>query len=347
MGHSDTSLTPYRSIAPLRVAVLVMPGGLSSSLAALCDVFGIANDLLSQRTAPGDRKLARFVVDLVAARPGSIALSSGLCAPSPATTLKDCDVLIVPSIGNCGPDHVNRAVELLAPEMAFVRAAIHEGVRVASVCTGTFLVAATGALKGEVVGVSWLFKEVFEATYPDIALQPNQSIVRSSASYLSSGGVASAYDLALELIGELCEDDVRRKIASVLVADAQRVARWPIQNTNPLRLDGADIAQRAKAWIAVHCAEPVTVTDVADALDVTVRTLTRHLKKAFDTSTTELIQQARVQLAMDMMKTTQLTFEEITRRCGVNDPTTFRKVFKSHAGATPLEYRKRFGNLTA
>lgn len=345
MGNSDMTPTRIGRGAPLRVAVMVMPGGLASSVAALCDVFGIANDLLAQRTDILGNHAARFLVTLVAARPGAIALSSGLAVLAAATGLNGCDVLIVPSIGNCGPDKVNQAVALLEPEKELVVAAARAGIRIASVCTGTFLVASTGALKGQMVGVSWLFKDVFEASYPDVLLQPNQSIVRSASSYLSSGGVASAYDLALELIGELCEDETRRKVASVLVADAQRVARWPVHNVTPLRLESADVAERAKAWITSHAVEPITATTVAEALNVTVRTLARHLKKTFDMTATELIQQERVQLAMNMMKSTQLTFDEITVRCGVGDPATFRKVFKRYAGATPLQYRKRFGNL--
>lgn len=345
MGDLDSSVKPQIK-TPVCISILVMPDCLASSVAALCDVFEIANALLAQgENLP--EYVPRFRLSLVAARPGPIALSSGLAVLAPALTNEGCDVLIVPAVGNCGPDTVNASVAKLLPEIEFVAAAIKAGIRTASVCTGTFLVAATGALEQQQVGVSWLFKDVFAASFPTVPLQANCSIVRSASCHISSGGVASAFDLALELIGEFCEDETRRKIASVLVADAERVSRWPIQNTVPTRLDGPDIAEQAKTWIRQHAAEAISAADVAAACHVTLRTLARHLKKTFDMTATELIQQERVKLAMDMMKTTQLSFVEITNRCGVSDVASFRKVFKAYAGATPMQYRKRFGNLQA
>jgi transcriptional regulator GlxA family with amidase domain len=344
MGELDTSLKHTIRNKPVRISILVMPGCLSSSVAALCDVFGLANDLLSHHK-PDDKTATRFHVTLVAARPGPIRLSSGLSISKPGRKLDRCDVLIVPAIGSCGPIEVNAVVAQLQPELNFLNEAIFAGTRTASVCSGTFLIAATGALTRQHVAVSWLFKETFENTYPKVPLEPNRSIVRSESKHLSTGGIASAYDLALELIAELCEDEMRRKIASVLVADATRVSRWPVYNSIPSKLEAADLAEQAKAWISKHAAEPITATIVAQGCHVTARTLARHLKRTFDMTATELIQQERVNLAMQMIKTTQLPFVEITIRCGLTDPTAFRKVFKTYAGATPLQYRKRFGNL--
>ena len=102
----------------------------------------------------------------------------------------------------------------------------------------------------------------------------------------------------------------------------------------------------ASDWIAKHLDQPIDVTDLAQALHVTPRTLARRCKQALGISPWRLVQRRRIEAAVDLLRTTTLPFEKIATRVGYADPSALRMLFRRALGAAPSSLRAKAGRST-
>ncbi|SES27859.1 transcriptional regulator, AraC family with amidase-like domain [Lentzea xinjiangensis] len=217
--------------------------------------------------------------------------------------------------------------------------------RVASVCTGAFLLAEAGLLAGRQATTHWSMCAELAARFPDVAVRPNAIHVRDGR-VVTSAGVTAGIDMALALVEEDRGADVARNIARHLVVFLQRpggqsqFSAWgdvPAPRTPALR-----------AVLDTVAAEPAadhSLAGMAARAMVSERHLTRLFRRELGITPGQYVTRVRVEAARTLLESSDAGVEVVARRCGWGSDETMRRVFLQVLGTTPTEYRHRFTRL--
>jgi transcriptional regulator GlxA family with amidase domain len=219
--------------------------------------------------------------------------------------------------------------------------------RVATVCSGTFLAAAAGLLRGRRVTTHWARADELAAAYPDVQVDPEPIYVRDGRIW-SSAGVTAGIDLSLALV----EDDLGVDVA-------QTVARWLVmflhrpggqtQFASPVWVPRAErsAVRAVQARVEAEPAKDHRLPVMADAAAMSVRHFTRVFTAEVGESPGRFVERTRMEAARRELETSSATLDVVAARCGLGSAETLRRVFQRHVGVSPDAYRRRFRTGTA
>jgi transcriptional regulator GlxA family with amidase domain len=217
--------------------------------------------------------------------------------------------------------------------------------RVASVCTGAFVLAAAGVLDGKRVTTHWNSCAHLATRYPTVTVDPEPIFVRDGNVW-TSAGVTAGKDLALALVSEDRGREVALRVARQLVMYVQRPggqAQFSAQlgSQAPARDPLADL----QAWIAEHPAEDHAVDRLAYRVAMSPRHFARVFRAEVGCTPATYVERTRVEVARRLLETTALTVDQVAAAAGFGTPETLRRAFGRRVGASPTEYRERFRPL--
>jgi transcriptional regulator GlxA family with amidase domain len=307
------------------VAVLALSGVVPFDLSTPCEVFGRVR--LADGRAGYDVRVCGFEKEVPA---GAFNLRPrwGL------RTLAKADTVVIPGVSNPSapvPKSVVRAI----------RSAAGRGSRIASICSGAFVLAATGLLDGLRATTHWLAADQLARRYPNIEVDPNVLYV-DNGQILTSAGAAAGLDLCLHL--------VRRDYGAAVAADAARIAVMPLERAGgqaqfirhqPPGADGASL-EPLMGWIQVHLRQPLTLERLAGRAAMSTRTLSRRFAEQSGTTPLQWILGARVRRAQQLLETTGHSVERIATEVGFGSAPAFRERFNRIVGTSPQRYRRAF-----
>lgn len=231
----------------------------------------------------------------------------------------------------------------MAPWLTVLRDRQAAAKPVAASCAGTWLLAESGLLDGRRATSVWWLAAAFRDRYPAVRLDTQQMVV-SEGLATTAGAAFAQTDLMLHLVARVASDSLAERRARLLLADRREVQS---RHTSLSWMAQADPLMRlASDWIAKHLDQPIDVTDLAQALHVTPRTLARRCKQALGISSWRLVQRRRIEAAVDLLRTTTLPFEKIATRVGYADPSALRMLFRRALGAAPSSLRAKAGRST-
>ncbi|MEU3558067.1 GlxA family transcriptional regulator [Streptomyces fragilis] len=258
-----------------------------------------------------------------------------LRAPWGLEGLRDADTIIVPG--------VNDLTAALPPAVRdALRSAATAGTRIASICVGTFPLAATGLLDGLRATTHWRAAGLLAATHPDIDVDPDVLYV-DNGQFLTSAGAAAGMDLCLHMI--------RRDYGSAVAADAARLSVMPLEREGGqaqfIVHDHTPTPQGAEldallAWLRDNLSRDLTLADIASRAGTSTRTLIRRFRDQTGTTPLQWLHRARIRQAQHLLETTQHSVERIGSQVGFGSSTTFRDRFKRATGVSPRTYRRTF-----
>jgi transcriptional regulator GlxA family with amidase domain len=250
--------------------------------------------------------------------------------------------VIVPGIAVIEPEALSAALTRLAPLSRWLAERHALGVSIAATCTGPFLLAEAGLLDGRSATTTTWFAEVFEQRYPAVQLDAAATLVEAGR-ITTSGGAFSYIDLTVHLVERLAGKELARALARFVVMDNRRephtheLIAHHVRHHDPLIL-------KAEKWMRAHLKREIRIDEMADHLAVSARTLMRRFKERTGESPSAYLQKLRVEAAKALLAGTHHRIEQIPERVGYRDESTFRRLFKKHAGVSPREYRRRFGD---
>ena len=316
--------------SPRAIEMLVFPGVQLLDVAGPLQVFATANDL-----APGGGSLYRIVV--VAAAPGLVAASSGLVlhAEGLPTGEVAVDTLIIP--GGAGVYAVADDQSMIA----WTRNRAERARRVASVCTGAFVLAEAGLLEGRRAVTHWSRCDAFARRFPDIRLERDPIFIEDGPVW-TSAGVTAGIDLALALV----EADHGRAhalaVARHLVMFLKRPGGQAQFSTTLALQQGDDRFDPLHAWIAGNLATPLSVAVLAERTGMSERSFLRHYRRATGVTPAQAVERLRVEAARRALAETRWPIKRIAARCGFGSEETMRRSFQRVLAAAPRDYRARF-----
>jgi transcriptional regulator GlxA family with amidase domain len=226
-----------------------------------------------------------------------------------------------------------------------VRRLARHSRRVASVCTGGFVLAAAGVLDGKRATTHWTACEYLAHRYPQITVDPDPIFVRDGNVW-TSAGVTAGMDLALALVADDLGQDVALHVARQLVMYVQRPG-GQAQFSAQLGAQAAerDPLRELQAWIAEHPDADHTVERLAARVSMSPRHFARVFRAEVGCTPAAYVERVRLEAARRLLETTSLPVDEVARTCGFGTVETLRRAFARRVGASPTEYRDRFRSL--
>ena len=313
-----------------RVVLLAYPGFQPLDVVGPSEVFASAA-LLAPRS---------YRVEVVAPDLTPMTSRYGGYAIVPARTTSACrgsiDTLIV--VGGRGARAAAEDPRLLG----WVRAAAGRSRRVASVCTGAFVLAAAGVLDGRRATTHWAACAALAELHPAIDVDPTPIFVRDDHVW-TSAGVTAGIDLALALVEDDLGAELAREVARWLVVFLQRpggqaqfsshLARSPASR-QPLR--------ELQRWIPDHLGEDLRVEILARHVAMSPRNFARAFRREVGLTPAAYIQALRLEAARQQLEQGTEPVDVVARRVGFGTPETMRRAFARHLGIPPADYRSRF-----
>jgi AraC family transcriptional activator FtrA len=230
------------------------------------------------------------------------------------------------------------------PPPALVRAlrrAHAGGARLVSICSGVFLLAATGLLDGKRVSAHWRHADRLIAQYPDIHVEPDVLYV-DEGSILTSAGSTAGIDLGLHIIRRDYGAEIANEIARRLVMpphrDGGQVQYVRDSGRSPLEGGLAPVL----AWAQAHLAKSLSVEDFAKKAATSPRSFARRFRAQTGTTPHQWLTHQRLFAAQRRLETTEESIDQIAEAVGMQTAATLRQHFSRALGTTPTAYRRRF-----
>jgi transcriptional regulator GlxA family with amidase domain len=213
--------------------------------------------------------------------------------------------------------------------------------RVASVCTGAFLLAASGVLDGRRAATHWSYCAELARRYPDVRVESDPIFVRDGSVW-TSAGVTAGIDLALALVEEDLGRTPALAVAPYLVVFLKRPG-GQAQFSATLSLQAAEDKFGAlHDWIGKHLADDISLPALARQAGMSERSFSRRYAEATGLTPVHAVERLRVEAARRLLSESRLPVKRISQRCGFGSEETMRRSFLRLLATTPQDYRARF-----
>ena len=312
---------------PGLVAVLAYDGLCTFEFGIAVEIFGLARP---EFTFPW----YRFAV--VAADSGKLHATGGVTleAASSLHTLSRARTIVVPGWRN--------RAEAPPPELvAALRRAHARGARLLSICSGVYVLAATGLLDGRRVTTHWRYAEDLARRYPAVRVDPNVLYV-DEGNILTSAGSAAGIDACLHLVARDFGWRVANAVARRLVTTPHRAGGQAQFIRTPLPDASGSAVASVMEWARQNIARPLRIRDLARRAAMSERTFLRRFVDAAGTTPKVWLQHERIARAQDLLESSDRPLDHIAESCGYQSAETFRSVFRARVGISPAAYRRQF-----
>ena len=293
-------------------------------------VFASANDIARQQGLP-----APYVPTVIASGGGAVTSSAGLALLAEMLPKQPSDTLII--AGGWGVYAAAQDQTLVA----WVREHAASCRRVSSVCTGAFLLAASGWLDGRRVVTHWTRCEQLARQHPQLRVEPNPIFIHDGSVW-TSAGVTAGIDLALAMVEEDLGRSMALEVARQLVVFLKRPGgQSQFSVTLSLQHEGNRFDD-LHAWIAEHLTLDLGVPALAEQAGMSERSFVRHYRADTGQTPARAIELIRVETARRLLSDTGIPIKRVAVQCGFGSEETLRRSFLRAMGVTPQAYRERF-----
>ena len=247
------------------------------------------------------------------------------------------DLLLIPTIGGSLLNVIadNRAL------LPHIKRHFNAGADIASNCSGAFFLAEAGLLDGKEATTHWGYAELFRKRYPAVKLCAEKLITSDHNIYCSGGGMAW-FDLALLLIERYCGHDVATTTAKAHVIDLSRGQQAAYASIRAKKYHQDPDVLHIQEWLEANYLKPVQVSQLAQLVNLSSRTLHRRFKQATEQNPLEYLQSVRIEAAKKLLEKSHENIQRIVNYVGYDDISSFTRLFKKHTGLSPSQYAKKF-----
>ncbi|SFA92218.1 Transcriptional regulator GlxA family, contains an amidase domain and an AraC-type DNA-binding HTH domain [Amycolatopsis marina] len=313
------------------VAVLVRDGLLPMEM-------GIVQRLFSQARSAGGEPL--YEVRTCALTPGEVRTDADITinvAHGPEI-LAEAHTVVVPASDE---DYEPTLDGTLSAPLAAAFALVRPGTRIASICTGSFVLAAAGLLDGRTATTHWRSADQFRQLHPSVRLDPDV-LYTDDGEVLTAAGVASGIDLCLHMIRRDHGSAVANEVARGTVVPPHREGGQAQFIRRPVPECGHSSTATARQWALENLERPLTLRELAAKESMSVRTFTRRFRTETGISPLQWLTQQRVERARQLLEETDLSVDRIAADAGFGTAASLRQHLQSTLGVSPTAYRETF-----
>lgn len=319
----------------MKNVIIVVPDGHInlSSITGSFEILTRANDYWQKI---GNRpcmkvQIAGFVPEL--------KLGTGFFSISPSD-IRDtgrADLVIIPSL-SYDFDQVLQHNDAL---VSWIRDQYKGGAEIASICTGAFLLAATGLLEGKSCSTHWNAANDFRRLFPNVNLEIDKLMCVEPGLY-TNGGAYSFLNMILFLIEKYFDRQTAILCSKIFQIDFDRNAQSPFFIFQAQKNHGDELIRKAQLYIEENLSEKFSFENLASHLAISRRNFDRRFSKATGNTPVEYLQRVKVEVAKSTLEKGGKSIFEVMLEVGYTDEKAFREVFKRICGVSPLDYKAKF-----
>ena len=311
---------------PLAVALLY-DGLCTFEFGIVAEVFG----LYRPEMGPGWYRFLSAAIE-----PGPLRAHGGfaIMPDEGPEAIDQADIIVVPGW---------KGADAPVPEAlcARLRAAHARGARLVSICSGAFVLAATGLLDGGTVSTHWRYAEALQRRFPAVTVDA-ASLYREHDGVFTSAGSAAGIDLLIEIVRRDFGAAAANSVARRLVVPAHRSGGQAqfLERPVPARPTGevAPLLDRMRETLG----RDLTTEAMAEACRMSLRTFLRRFQEATGMSPGDWLISERVEVAKSLLSSGDLAIDSVAAAVGFGSAHALRHHFRRRVGLTPTEYRSRF-----
>jgi transcriptional regulator GlxA family with amidase domain len=264
----------------------------------------------------------------------------GLFTVNPHThisAISKTNLIIIPSLNH----NYQKAVKGNQLLVDWIEKQYKHGAEVASICTGAFLLAASGLLDGKSCSTNWAAADNFKQMFPKVNLQTDKLITDENGIY-TNGGAYSFLNLIIYLIEKYYDRQTAIFCSKVFQIEMDRQSQSAFIIFKGQKLHGDEMVKKAQAYIESKVDEKISVEHLSSRFAVGRRNFDRRFIKATGNTPVEYSQRVKIESAKKAFETSRKTINEVMYEVGYSDVKAFREVFRKITGISPLEYRARY-----
>ena len=310
------------------VACIVQPGFAPFEFGLACEAFGLDRS---------DDGIPTFDYRVVAPDPGAVPsnMSFSINVDADLSFADEADLVVVTPIPRDTWGHIDERV------CEVVRRAVDRGAWVLSVCSGSFVLAASGILDGRRATTHWRYAETMAAMYPDIDVDPNVLYVQDER-VITSAGTAAGLDACLHLLRIELGAEMANTIARRMVVPPQRDGGQAQFIAAPLPVSASLSLAPVTDWALENLRLDLSVDQLAAHAHMSPRTFARRFKADFGTTPAAWLARQRIIHAQRLLEQTELGLDAIAFESGFGSAAVLRQNFTRMLGLSPTAYRARF-----
>lgn len=321
-------------------AIFLYDGCYASSACGFADLLQVANAHLRRQ---GHAAADLYEWDFVSFATTPTTASNGLLLQpcQPQAMRERYDLVFVPGFHYSGQSLLDEMLQRLSSALAWLTAQWQAGAWIAANCTGTFILAQTGLLDGKVATTSWWLERQFRSRFPQVDLQLHP--VLTEADGLLCAGASASYLLqTIRVIERFSGAAIAAQCAKTTLIDVSQNSQIPYLPLLAERPHSDPLVQRAQDWLQAHIASELRISDLADTLAISERTLIRRFQNVHGLAPLAYLQDLRLEAARALLETSALTVEQIASQVGYANASSFSRLFRQRMGMSPGAYRARF-----
>jgi transcriptional regulator GlxA family with amidase domain len=315
------------------IGIVDYPGAQVACILGLTDFFGIASTIALDQGRSGQTALRVThwkPIDSFDANLSCVYDSAPRGRPKPRT------LIIPPTMVNL-PDP-----DIPAGVVSWVRNRHAAGAMLVSLCSGAFILAATGLVDGQSVATHQISAKALAKRFPKIIVDTNRRII-DHGDIITAGGFLSWVDIGLFLIDRILGPAIRAETARFVLDDQRASDARYFTGFAPPQTHGDKAVLKAQAWVHMRDGRGVSLAALATAAGLERRTLLRRFASATGMTPIEYCRRVRIARARELLEGGELSQKEISHSLGYEDVASFARAFRKAIGSTPGAYRERFG----
>ncbi len=312
----------------MRVDIVALEQSSLGALAATADVLHAAN-LLNPQSA--------FAWRIVSSK-STVALRHGVgMAATPFARAHPADWIVVLGIGASGPEEIETRLGGLdvPPALRWLRQARAAGARIASACTGVFLLADAGLLDGRDCTTGWWLQGLLARRTP-LARVKSDAMVVANDPIWTAGPAYAHLDLMLAVLSEVASPDLAQSVGRRLSAD-RRESQGPY--IDPAVMAVAPAVAELEALVSARLTEKLDLAAVAAAMGLSPRTLARRIRAETGLSPMRFVQKVRLDAALRLIRGSEIPLARVADAVGLADAAALHRLVVRHTLRPPGSFR--------
>ena len=321
----------------MKQLTILVPEGEGNNLSSIVGTYKIFTRANEYWRRPGRDNV--FSIQLAGVSK-EVEFYDGLFTVKPHTSISaitKTDLVIIPSLNH----NYQNAVKRNKPVINWIENQYKNGAEVASICTGAFLLAASGLLDGKSCSTHWAAAENFGIMFPHVNLKRDQVITDEYGIY-TNGGAYSFLNLLMYLVEKYYDRQTAIFCSKVFQVEMDRQSQSPFTIFTGQKMHGDEMVKEAQSYIENRLQEKISVEHLSSRFAVGRRNFDRRFIKATGNTPVEYAQRVKIESAKKALETSRKTISEVMYEVGYSDVKAFREVFRKITGMSPLEYCRKY-----
>ncbi len=315
---------------------IIVPFG-ENNLSSITGAYEIFTKANSYRKENGKEEL--FTIQL-AGISEKVEFNQGLFTVKPHTAISaidKTDLIIIPSLNH------NYKLALAGNELLieWIEKQYKNGAEIASICTGAFMLAASGLLDGKNCSTHWSVTENFRIMFPKVNLQIDKLITDEKGIY-TNGGAYSFLNLMIYLVEKYYDRQTAIYCSKVFQIEIDRNTQSEFSIFSGQKQHDDEMVQHAQEYLEKNVDKKISIEDLSSKFNVGRRNFDRRFIKATGNTPIEYSQRVKIESAKKSFETNRKTINEVMFEVGYSDVKAFREVFRKITGMSPLEYKGKY-----